>query len=184
VALIIGYNETDTPGPSEVPIEGSTEGPTEGPTEELMEGPTEGPTEAPLFVCPVCGEGKEVTLPDGVVSNPFGSIACTELEGSAAAGNISLAQCASLTPATQTPCGCMDVDTPSPVTITPSAVESVETPAPVAPSEPNLPPTLAPAVIDTPPGPDSPTAAPSGAVRNGAMALAGLSAAMMVYFVL
>jgi hypothetical protein len=125
------------------------------------------PTETPPFICPVCGEDKEVTLPDGVVSIPtFPSFNCTDLEGLAAAGNISLVLCAALTPLVATPCGCMDVDTPSP------------TPAPVVPSTP------APVVIETPPEPESPTVAPSGAVRNGAMALVGLSATMMAYFVL
>jgi hypothetical protein len=133
------------------------------------------PTETPPFICPICGEDKEVTLPDGVVSiSTLPSFNCTELEGAAAAGNISLVLCAALIPFVATPCGCMDVDTPSP------------TLAPVELSEPDLPPTLAPVVpstpapvvIETPPEP----AAPSGAIRNGAMALVGLSAAMMAYF--
>jgi hypothetical protein len=56
-------------------------------------------------------------------------------------------------------------------------VGTVETPTTDAPT---LAPVELPVDMETP----EPTAAPSGAVRNGAMALAGLSAAMMAYFVL
>jgi hypothetical protein len=68
------------------------------------------------FVCPVCGEGNNMTNPDGVLSVPGQpNRTCTELIDSAAAGNINRLQCGTLQSVTNEPCGCMRLNEPSAV---------------------------------------------------------------------
>jgi hypothetical protein len=101
---------------------------------------TAAPTNPDLFVCSICGDGREVTMPDGVVSIPAqGEFTCSELEESASMGLISPAQCLLVFPFVQSPCGCEDsgsdpvpapTDTPADPTPSPSDPPVESTPEP------------------------------------------------------
>lgn len=74
-----------------------------------------------VFQCPLCGEDKELTNPDGVVTVPQnGDFPCATLVGLAEQGNIDAATCAFLQPFVLSPCGCRD---PVPVNGTASPTE-------------------------------------------------------------
>jgi hypothetical protein len=143
---------TEAPvAPTEAPVTGPTDAPVAPPTEAPVTTspvastdapvPTEAPVESLLptpapFVCNICGEGKEVTIPDGVVSIPTqGDQTCAALVGAASVGLIPEAGCPILVSLTQIPCGCREVVTP---TTTP------ESGAPVAPTDATGTPSTAP----------------------------------------
>ena len=59
------------------------------------------------FLCPLCGEGKEMTIPNGIVTIPQNpSFGCAELDGLAAQGSIDQQTCGVLETFAQEPCGC------------------------------------------------------------------------------
>jgi hypothetical protein len=123
------------------------------------------------FVCALCEEGMNITIPDGVVTIPTQpDRTCAEVEDSAAAGAITRLQCPLLQPFVTSPCGCMpttsEPETPAPIVST--------TPVPIAPE-----PTPAPEDVATP----EPTDGVSSLLSSkSAMSLAGLSMAMVAYF--
>jgi hypothetical protein len=60
-----------------------------------------------LFQCPVCGEGMEMTIPDGIVELPQDQVfTCSQLADFAAQGNIDEQTCVNLETFVQVPCGC------------------------------------------------------------------------------
>jgi len=60
-----------------------------------------------LFLCPLCGEGKEMTIPHGIITIPQNpSLGCAELDGLAAQGKIDQQTCGVLETFAQEPCGC------------------------------------------------------------------------------
>jgi hypothetical protein len=62
-----------------------------------------------LFQCPVCGEGKEMTIPDGTVTVPQnGEFECAQLVRFADQGTIDRQTCALVEPFVQEPCGCIE----------------------------------------------------------------------------
>lgn len=76
--------------------------------ESIQVDPTSAPT---AYECNICGDGRRVTKPDGVVVIPTQpDRTCTDLIAAAAIGNINPNQCTLLHPFTQSPCGCMDDD--------------------------------------------------------------------------
>ena len=59
------------------------------------------------FVCDICGNGGNITIPDGIVQIPTQpNRTCAKLYDAAIGGNISQVQCSLLPPFTSTPCGC------------------------------------------------------------------------------
>jgi hypothetical protein len=75
-----------------------------------------------VFLCPLCGEGKELTNPSGVVTVPqTGDFLCATLVDFSEQGGIDAATCTALQPLIQTPCGCRD---PVPVNGTAAPTES------------------------------------------------------------
>jgi hypothetical protein len=127
------------------------------------------------FVCELCGPGRDITIPDGVVvTSTQPDRTCAELEGAAATGAITKLQCPLLQLFSTSPCGCMPTSpTPAPIAETQKDIAST-TPAPIAP-EPT--PTLE----------DVATPAPTDGVSSllsskSAMSLVGLSMAMVAYF--
>jgi hypothetical protein len=89
------------------------------------------------FLCPICGEGNEVTNPDGIVTIPTQPDAtCAEIQFAAEAGIVTEEQCPSLQPFVTEPCECAPFGaiTPAPADTAPS------TPAP-APVMESFPPT-------------------------------------------
>ena len=63
-----------------------------------------------VFQCPLCGVGKQVTIPDGVVSIPQnGDFTCQTLVNAAQRGGINQQTCALLGSFVKTPCGCKQV---------------------------------------------------------------------------
>ncbi|KAG7366552.1 beta-Ig-H3/fasciclin [Nitzschia inconspicua] len=129
------------------PTEAPTKAPTKAPT---TPSPVEAPTES--FVCSICGEGKVVTNPDGVIDGgAAGTFACLEVVAAANAGLISEAQCLLLQPLAEAACGCEEEgDTVEP--------EEDPTDAPVDPTDAPVDPTDAP--VDPTDAPVDPTDAP------------------------
>jgi hypothetical protein len=143
------------------------------------------------FECPICGEGKVVGDPNGIVSIPTQpDRTCSDLLAAADMENITRVQCALLQPFVAAPCECMDgvVATPAPVEPTGTPAPVIITPAPV-PDAPSTP-APAPDVVEPPstpaPATEDPTAAPSGVsallTTKNAISLMGLSLAMLVQF--
>ena len=96
--------------------------------------PSSAPTDQ--YICNICGEGKEITIPDGVVSIPRPGEedrTCAVLQGAGDAGQITLEECVGLQFLTQVPCGCMDG----------SSVPTETTNLPTSPSAPTSSPTAA-----------------------------------------
>lgn len=59
------------------------------------------------FVCSICGDGFEVTTPDGVVTIPQnGDFLCSELEAFGEQGGIDASTCTALESFVESPCGC------------------------------------------------------------------------------
>jgi hypothetical protein len=131
------------------------------------------PTPEP-FVCALCGEGMDITIPDGVVMVPTQpDRTCAELEGATVAGAINRLQCPLLRPFVTSACGCMPTMPTTPEPETPAPIVST-TPAPIAPE-----PTPAPEDVATP----APTDGVSSLLSSkSAMSLVGLSMAMVAYF--
>ncbi|KAG7367791.1 peptidase S1 and S6 chymotrypsin/Hap family protein [Nitzschia inconspicua] len=74
------------------------------------------------FICPICGEGQEMTSLWSVVLVPIlGTFTCAELEQQAAAGEISKTQCGIVQVMTSSACGCRALPpTPTVPTIPPT----------------------------------------------------------------
>lgn len=88
--------------------------------------------------CPICGELKEITLPDATVEVPTDGgtiirLTCEELEEYGNIGNISSVLCPLLQPMVQDLCGCEDMETDAPSSVPASAMEP---PNPVTTTEP------------------------------------------------
>jgi hypothetical protein len=63
-----------------------------------------------LYTCPLCGDGRYATNPEGIVFVPSeASTTCEELGEKAFSGNISIAECEALQPFVTEPCGCVEV---------------------------------------------------------------------------
>lgn len=59
------------------------------------------------FVCSICGEGLEVTIPDGVVTIPQnGDFMCSDLEAFGEQGGFDASTCTLLASFVESPCGC------------------------------------------------------------------------------
>ena len=59
------------------------------------------------FVCSICGEGLEVTIPDGVVTIPQnGDFLCSDLEAFGQQGGFDASTCTVLASFVESPCGC------------------------------------------------------------------------------
>lgn len=76
----------------------------------FAEGPTAAPTEAP-YLCSICSDGRVVTQPSGIINIPSSildtkSMTCSQIEGSAARGEIDEGKCSILQQFSDSACGC------------------------------------------------------------------------------